>query len=1044
MARIDAEKATCPCGKRLTYNDMQKHMRTCPQIEAGTQVFVPEKGCYLRACNHVETHAASGETRRCVYLASTAGTQRHDKLGHGVTEVLVTEVPGTEVQTPPDDSSAPTPAQETSPHAVPTSPNDGSAPTPAQEPSAHVVPSDSPGPTQGIESHANFVTVGIPTNDHRIRTFMARTPGKPPAIKDAATRRQFRSLCDRVANDFIHEPSRTTWVRLLMAPLTLRGEVKQWKANIARYPLLDVEAPAPDAPPPRTAVDRTERLTRRQRYGTAARTLLDRSNIHPPTTEVRTVVQGLFPCTDHHVERHPNVPPHAGVEPNLWYGDLELYAQQVKPDAGVGPYGWTPTLVQGAMKRHSASEATPFTRAIALYGSLWEGGNAPAVLDTMLAAVLPLDKTKGADPTALQVRPICIGSIVERIIARAWLKRTEVGTFLLPIQLGVKSRGGVEPIIHHLHTRVRDATQDPAMADDRSIHLLDFKNAFNTIHPNAILEGVRKYAPPLYNLAWSLLSEPRYVVVGEGIITTNHGVPQGCVWSPLLFSIGIRRTLELFTERVNTLDLASWTLAYMDDITLESKLNKEETIALWNDCDAATEAPTRLALNVEKTRAVRLADVVTSGVDVLGSHIGSISSTATFIKHQLEEHKAKIRRLDATTTRDTAVRLFDVCVNRELVFLQRTMDPWKVTLPTFEELWEDIDQYRRAWLLRQAGLLEPEVSEAGTLNMYLPRRLGGAGVYDYQRTANAACSASWHEAVQVLVKRKVLPPAALNQPVPPCAPPSPDEVSDWGVIPSQKNQSSNIYKYMSQQVTALCTPAQQRLHGANTSPIMGAAWQHWGADVAHHSAREWSLLLRSRWLEPDVIEEVCPNCHRAHRRVGHSRGCTQFLHTSRHDTLLARVGRQLKEDYAVTLEPVVSPNDTSVRADIRLSPKRANAGNVNITADLMIVETESPKAHNIYDAVTEDLITAEVSACPVGAATTRALLRVAYQRKEARYRRAHIAGVTPWVVTTYGTAHDVFAKWIKQLRGPLRNAVYSQLSSSLLRARAIATAHTNF
>lgn len=225
---------------------------------------------------------------------------------------------------------------------------------------------------------------------------------------------------------------------------------------------------------------------------------------------------------------------------------------------------------------------------------------------------------------------------------------------------------------------------------------------------------------------------------------------------------------------------------------------------------------------------------------------------------------------------------------------------------------------------------------------------------------------------------------------------------------------------------------------------MGAAWQHWGADVAHHSAREWTLLLRSRWLEPDVIEDVCPNCHRAHRRVGHSRGCTQFIHTSRHDTLLARVGRQLKKDYAVTLEPVVSPNDTSVRADIRLSPKRANAGNVNITADLMIVETESPKAHNIYDAVTEDLITAELSACPVGAATTRALLRVAYQRKEARYRRAHIAGVTPWVVTTYGTAHDVFAKWIKQLRVPLRNAVYSQLSSSLLRARAIATAHTNF
>ena len=89
---------------------------------------------------------------------------------------------------------------------------------------------------------------------------------------------------------------------------------------------------------------------------------------------------------------------------------------------------------------------------------------------------------------------------------------------------------------------------------------LDFKNAFNSVHRDTILEMVAKEIPELYpycHLAYGARSSLKF---GETIIWSEEGVQQGDSLGPILFCLAIHPILLSLS--------ATLRVGYMDDITL--------------------------------------------------------------------------------------------------------------------------------------------------------------------------------------------------------------------------------------------------------------------------------------------------------------------------------------------------------------------------------------------------------------------------------------------------------------------------------------------
>ena len=203
-------------------------------------------------------------------------------------------------------------------------------------------------------------------------------------------------------------------------------------------------------------------------------------------------------------------------------------------------------------------------------------------------------------------RPVALTSNVmkcfEKIILKKLKKETE--SHQDPFQFAYRANRGTEDaiatLVHHLCSHL-DSPQTSAR-----VLFIDFSSAFNTIQPHLMMKKLRKMNVSPSLILWVhnfLTNRQQYVKIGDirsTVTTTNTGAPQGCVSSPILFSIYTSDCKPISEDSNDIL------VKYADDKCLVGLINRDndrmyklevEALILW--CEE-----NYLNLNAKKTKEI--------------------------------------------------------------------------------------------------------------------------------------------------------------------------------------------------------------------------------------------------------------------------------------------------------------------------------------------------------------------------------------------------------------------------------------------------------
>ncbi|KAK7093340.1 hypothetical protein V1264_007114 [Littorina saxatilis] len=168
-------------------------------------------------------------------------------------------------------------------------------------------------------------------------------------------------------------------------------------------------------------------------------------------------------------------------------------------------------------------------------------------------------------------RPVALTSVVMKCLERLVLQRLKVATdaSLDPHQFAYRANRSVDDAVAlGLHHIVEHLEKPGSYA---RVLFIDYSSAFNTIVPHKLFSKLTGMCVEESLCKWVLdflLDRPQVVRVGSSTsssITLNIGAPQGCVLSPLLFS--------LFTNDNVSHDPSVVILKFSDDTTLEGLIS---------------------------------------------------------------------------------------------------------------------------------------------------------------------------------------------------------------------------------------------------------------------------------------------------------------------------------------------------------------------------------------------------------------------------------------------------------------------------------------
>jgi len=215
-----------------------------------------------------------------------------------------------------------------------------------------------------------------------------------------------------------------------------------------------------------------------------------------------------------------------------------------------GPDGVRPQHILDLINCRECGSAL-LTSITGFVNSLLQGNCHPEVAPVLFGgSLIALQKKSGGVP------PVAIGYTWRRIAAKcanAYATYT-LSSYLSPIQLGVGVSGGCEAAVHA--TR-RFADDMPAT---HCIVKLDFVNAFNSLHRDAMLQAAHDNTPGIYKFCHLAYSQPSILAFGDRTIQSAEGPQQGDPLGAALFCQTIQPLLSSLSSPLE--------IGYMDDLTL--------------------------------------------------------------------------------------------------------------------------------------------------------------------------------------------------------------------------------------------------------------------------------------------------------------------------------------------------------------------------------------------------------------------------------------------------------------------------------------------
>uniref|UniRef100_A0A3B1K1K8 Reverse transcriptase domain-containing protein n=1 Tax=Astyanax mexicanus TaxID=7994 RepID=A0A3B1K1K8_ASTMX len=218
-----------------------------------------------------------------------------------------------------------------------------------------------------------------------------------------------------------------------------------------------------------------------------------------------------------------------------------------------------------------------------------------------VSAIIPVPKKSTVD-TLDDYRPVALTSIIMKCFER--LVKDHITSILSPLldplQFAYRPNRSTEDAISTvLHLTLEHLEHKNALV---RILFVDFSSAFNTIIPQNLINklGSLGLNTPLKNWILDFLTDrPQFVQGGSNrsdTVTLSTGSPQGCVLSPLLYT--------LMTHDCSAKHSKNYIIKYADDTTLVGLIQdgKEQHYREEVDLFADWCSKNNLILNVKKTK----------------------------------------------------------------------------------------------------------------------------------------------------------------------------------------------------------------------------------------------------------------------------------------------------------------------------------------------------------------------------------------------------------------------------------------------------------
>ena len=274
------------------------------------------------------------------------------------------------------------------------------------------------------------------------------------------------------------------------------------------------------------------------------------------------------------LQKHPQVPPPdlpnspPPAAPSLSKSVVKRAVTSFSPGTAPGPSGLRASHLAEAISCPTPSRAQASLSTLSQFSSLLVSGNVPPeVVSHLCGATLLASKKKDGG-----LRPIAIGETLRQLVSKclAFSVCHSAASTLLPLQVGVGTKGGAEAAVHAINLIQNDHS---IPSDGKWCLLLDFNNAFNSIDRSHLFSVTRDRMPALSAWLECCYGARPLLLFGDHSISSCSGVQQGDPLGPLGFSLTLQPIIERIQSEVPTLLLNNW---YLDDRTLcGSALNLE-------------------------------------------------------------------------------------------------------------------------------------------------------------------------------------------------------------------------------------------------------------------------------------------------------------------------------------------------------------------------------------------------------------------------------------------------------------------------------------